>query len=441
MNNDVTRREFLETGAAGVLAGLPLPDDNRPADLPRCLPPPRPDKPRKKIAVVTTAYFYLSHAYHICGRFLYGYLRDGKFHHPDFEIAGMFVEQTKEGDVSKELARKHGFTIYPDPAGALTLGGDKLVVDGVLLIAEHGDYPYNAKAQKLYPRYELFQKIVEVFRKSGRSVPVFCDKHLYYDRTKAREMTDTAKKMGFPLFAGSSLPITWRKPDVELPLGVKIDESLVASRGELEIYGIHALEALQCMVERRTKTQQGVKAVTCLQGDAVWKAGDDGVWSWELLEHALGRTPSLNVGDICANCRHYAPPPGRPTFPKGPVAFVIEYRDGLRATVLNLNGHLDDTVFAARVAGPRKPVSTLFYLPPPPGAGFLGALATKIEDFLATGKPPYPVERTLLTGGILDVALESRISGSKRIETPDLDVSYEPPADSGFMRGTYEAPV
>src|SRR5262249_17331662 len=152
------------------------------ADQPRTRPALRSDKPSKKLAVVTTAYYYLSHAYHICGRFLNGYLRRGHMHYPDFSIAGMFVEQTKEGDLSRELSKKHGFTLYPDVAGALTLGGDRLAVDGVLLIGEHGDYPYNAKGQKLYPRYELFQKIVDVFRKSDRSVPVFCDKHLSYDR-------------------------------------------------------------------------------------------------------------------------------------------------------------------------------------------------------------------------------------------------------------------
>jgi hypothetical protein len=266
---------------------------------------------------------------------------------------------------------------------------------------------------------------------------VFCDKHLYYDRKKAREMADTARKMSVPLYAGSSLPVTWRRPELELPLGVQIEEVLVASRGELEIYGIHALEALQCMVERRTKGMQGVKAVTCLEGDAIWKAADAGVWSKALLEEALSRTPSLNVGDVRDNCRHYRPPPGRPTFPKGPAAFVIEYRDGLKATVLLLNGHLDDTVFAARLTGQKKLASTLFYLPPPPGAGFLQALTVKIEDFLATGKPPYPIERTVLTGGILDVALESRIRDHKRLETPDLDLAYDPPKDSGFLRGAY----
>src|SRR5438445_188723 len=66
---------------------------------------PRPAKPRKKLAVITTAYYYLSHAYHICGRFLNGYLRNGRMYYPDFGIAGMYVEQTKEGDLSRELAR------------------------------------------------------------------------------------------------------------------------------------------------------------------------------------------------------------------------------------------------------------------------------------------------------------------------------------------------
>jgi hypothetical protein len=427
-----SRRDFLCAAAGAFLAPHAVA-----ADRPRSQPPPRPDKPAKKLAVVTTAYHYLSHAYHVCGRFLYGYLRDGRMHYPDFGIAGMHVEQLKDNDLSRELATKHGFALYPDVAGALTLGGDKLAVDGVLLIGEHGDYPYNDKGQKLYPRYELFQKVVEVFRKSGRGVPVFNDKHLCYDRKKAAEMVRTAREMNFPLMAGSSLPVTWRRPEVELPLGHEIKQALVASRGELEIYGIHSLEALQCMVERRQGGESGVKAVQCLEGDAVWKAGDDGLWSWDLLEAAVSRSPSRNVGDVKENCRHYRSPLERPELRKSPLAFLVEYRDGLRAAVLVLNGHVDDTTFAASLAGEREPVSTLFYLPPPPGAAFLEALAVRVEDFLATGKPPYPVERTLLTGGVLDWALDSRMAGHKRLETPDLDISYKAPKDSGFLRGDY----
>lgn len=442
----ISRREFL-----GAAAGFSLAADlAAAADRPRSQPPRRIGKPSKKLAVVTTAYHYLSHAYHICGRFLHGYLRDGQMHYPDFGIAGMYVEQQPaKTDLSRELAQKHDFTLYPDIAGALTLGGDKLAVDGVLLIGEHGDYPYNAKGQKLYPRYEMFQKIVEIFQRSGRAVPVFCDKHLSYDRTKARQMVETAKKVGFPLMAGSSLPVTWRRPELELPLGVKITEALVASRGELEIYGIHALEALQCMVERRhygpeaprAVPQQGVKAVTFLRGDAVWKAGDEGAWSWELLEHALGRSPSLNVGDIRDNCRQYTYAGPQAELRRSPMAFLIEYRDGLKAAVLILNGHHDDTTFATKIDGQRNPISTLFYLPPPPGAAFLQALTVKVEEFLATSRPPYPVERTLLTGGILDCVLDSRVQGQKRLETPDLDEGYHPPKDSGFLRGDWRSPV
>jgi hypothetical protein len=442
MNPDfdsLSRRGFLGA-AAGLCLASPVgarSPDPAPDERPRCQPPPRPDKAPKKIAVVTTAYYYLSHAYHVCGRFLNGYLRDGKMHYPDFGVAGMYVAQQGPNDLSKEHAQKHGFPLYPDIASALTLGGDKLAVDGVLLIGEHGDYPINEKLQKLYPRYEFFQKIVDVFQKSGRSAPVFCDKHLSYDRKKAREMAETARKMGFPLMAGSSLPVTWRRPELELPLGARLEGALVASRGEIEIYGIHALESLQCMVERRAKAEQGVAAVRCLEGDAVWKAGDDGLWSWDLLEAALARSPSLNVGDIRDNCRQFSPPPNRPTFPKGPLAFLVEYRDGFQAAALLLNGHVDDTTFVAKLADETKPVSTLLELPPPPGAGFLQALAVKIEDFLTTGTPSQPLERTLLTGGVLDVALGSRIREGKRLETPDLDIAYTAPKESGFLRGKY----
>jgi hypothetical protein len=440
--DDLTRREFLNAAAGATVAGAaPTGEQQQPkADRPRSLPPPRPDQPKRRLAVITTVYHYLSHSYHICGRFLHGYLRDGRMHYPDWTIAGMHVAQVGKNDLSGELSKEFKFGLHKTIAGALTLGGDKLAVDGVLLIAEHGDYPYNERGQKLYPRHEMFQQIVEVFRKSNRTVPVFCDKHLSYDRKLAREMVDTSRKMNFPLMAGSSLPVTWRRPDVELPIGGGVKEALVAFHAEIEIYGIHALEALQCMVERRTRGQQGVRAVQCLEGDAVWKAGEKGEWSWELLEHALGRSATLNVGDVRANCRRFAAMTTRAQFALSPVAFLVEYRDGLRATLLLLNGHVFDITFAARVAGQKNPVSTLFYLPGPPGAAFLQALTMHIEDFLA-GRPPYPVQRTLLTGGILDYALESRVRKSARLETPDLDISYEPPKDSGYMRGDVTQPA
>ncbi|HEY2910787.1 MAG TPA: hypothetical protein VGI99_11100 [Gemmataceae bacterium] len=440
-----TRRSFLATSALAGAGLSPL----LAGDSLRTRPPKRTKPAEKKIAVVCSVYWYLSHAYHIAGRFLDGFMVGGEHHFPEQGIASMYVQQHRN-DLSRGLAKEHGFRLSPTIEDALTLGTGKLAVDGVLLICEHGDYPYNSRGQKLYPRHEYFRDIVRVFEKSGKSVPVFCDKHLSYDRTKAADMVATAKKMGFPLMAGSSLPVTWRQPELELPLGSPIQEAVVASRGELEIMGIHALETLQCMVERRFPASgdrkivvpnQGVKAVTGLQGDAVWKAGDDGLWSWELLEHAIGRSPSRNAGDVRSNCRRFQRPTAWGNFVPGPIAFHVEYADGLKATVLQLDGHVADETFAAKLAGEKKPVSTLFFLPPPPGAAFLEALASHIEKFVSTGKPPYPVERTQLTGGILSYALESRANGSKRLETSDLGIKYAAPADSGYMRGKYRQPV
>src|ERR1043166_1847381 len=153
MPDDLSRRGFLQSSAAGLALaqsaqGGAQPEAPRPG--PRAMPPGRQGQPKRRLAVVTTTYYYLSHAYHICGRFLHGYLRDGSMHYPDFGIVGMHVEQTGAGDLSASLAKTPGFTLYPNVADALTLGGSRLAVDGVLLIGEHGDYPTNRKGQKLY---------------------------------------------------------------------------------------------------------------------------------------------------------------------------------------------------------------------------------------------------------------------------------------------------
>ena len=60
---------------------------------------------------------------------------------------------------------------------------------------------------------------MKVFEEDGRSVPVYNDKHLSYSFEKAKTMVDTSQRLKFPMLAGSSLPVTWRLPDMELPLG------------------------------------------------------------------------------------------------------------------------------------------------------------------------------------------------------------------------------
>jgi hypothetical protein len=430
-----SRRKFLASAALGLAAAggssAGASGEEAPS-LSRTRPARLALTGRKPLAVITTVYRPLSHAYHIAGRFIHGYALGGKLHVPGQHVHSLFVHQTPENDLSREISREFGIKLTRSIEEALTSGG-KLDVEGVLLIAEHGNYPRNDKEQILYPRYEWMEEIAATFRKVGKSVPVFNDKHLSYTCSRARKMLGWSRELNFPLMAGSSLPVVWRRPELELKLETPVTDALVACFGGIEIYGFHALETLQVMLERRKGGETGVKAVTCLTGKDVWKAGDKGLWSWDLLEAALARSETVNPGDIRKNTGSIVVL-GMPVTPA--TAFLIEYTDGTRGTILLLNGHIRDFVFAARIEGEPRPASCLFVLPPPPGARFFDAQVMQLEKFFETGKAPYPVERTVLTTGILDAAMESRHRRGARIETPELDVRYPAPADSGFLRGS-----
>src|SRR5215472_4190152 len=142
----------------------------------------------KKVAVITTVYKYLSHAQHEADRFLVGYPHNGGWRRPDMKVVSLYVDQKPEDDLSAARAREFGLKVYSTVREALRCGGDRLAVDAVMIIAEHGDYPRNEKGQILYPRYEFFKQCVEVFEEEGKAVPVFNDKHLSYSFEKARWM-------------------------------------------------------------------------------------------------------------------------------------------------------------------------------------------------------------------------------------------------------------
>lgn len=389
----------------------------------------------KRIAVIATIYRHLSHAQHFVDRFLVGYPTEGRWHRPDMKIVSLFVDQKPEGDQSIDRAREFGFSIYPTIAEALRRGGDELDVDAILLIAEHGDYPHNDKNQVLYPRYEFFKECVEVFEADGRAVPIYNDKHLSYSFEKAKEMVDDGHRLGFGLLAGSSLPVTWRLPDVELPLECEIEDALMVGVGGSDPMDYHALEAMQCMVERRKGGETGITTVQLIDGDAVWKAGEKGVWSHELLEAALSRSDTpcgLTLEDGRTQDLLHSGELQR--LVENPSAYFIEYNDGLKGTLLMLNGAVRDYCFAARLKDARVPVSTQFFLTPTPNVTYSACLIAKIEELFETGAAPYPAERTLLVSGVLESCLTSRLQGNARLETPHLSVEYRPPAESQYAR-------
>src|SRR5262245_54871992 len=246
-----------------------------------------------RIAVVTTVWRHNAHADVIGSRLVQGNTLDGKGEFPRLKLVSAYVDQFPANDMSRGLAKEHGFMLYDSVAGALTLGGDKLAVDGVLLICEHGDYPRSATGSIEYPKRRLFGEILKVFESSGRVVPVFSDKHVEDDWTDIKWFYDEARRLKIPLMAGSSLPTLWRFPEADVERGKPVKEIVATSYGPLDAYGFHALEVVQCLAERRKQGdswgENGVKQVRCLEGEAVWQAMRDGVFDRKLLAEAVTR--------------------------------------------------------------------------------------------------------------------------------------------------------
>ena len=373
-----------------------------------------------RIAAILTEYRPNSHADVIVTKFLKGFPTDDGLLAPRVQVASMYVDQFAENDLSRQMSAEFNVPIYGSIVKALTLGGDTLAVDGVLLIGEHGDYAWNEKDQHLYPRKYFMEQICGVLATSGRSVPIFNDKHLSYNWPDAKWMYDRAAALGAPFMAGSSLPLGWRNPWLEHPLGAPIEEAVAIGYSGLDIYGFHTLETLQCMVERRGNGQRalgesGVAAVTCLEGQAVWDAAAAGLWSYDIAAAACAAIEKKPAGQMEEHCPN-------------PAIFLVEYRDGFKGSVLMLNGYVEDLAYGARVGG--EIVGTEFFLAPGPPHAHFSYLSLNIEEMFVSGRPSYPVERTLLTTGILEAALDSRYQGHIRLETPHLAVAYQPVASA-----------
>jgi hypothetical protein len=235
--------------------------------------------------------------------------------------------------------------------------------------------------------------------------------------------------------AGSSLPVTFRLPSVEMPFGAEVKEALMIGTGSSDAMDFHALEAMQCMLERRRGGETGVAAVRLLDGDDVWKAGEDGRWSLDLLAAALSRSNQLQgISRSEAKPQDLIGNGQLKQLVTKPSAYLIEYADGLRAAMLMLSGAVADFTFAARVGGAAEPLSTLFYLPPEPNVTYSAELMNRVEQMFIAGQAVYPAERTLLTSGVLESCLDSRMNGNQRHKTPHLNVRYQVGAESHFAR-------
>jgi hypothetical protein len=410
-----------------------------------------------RLAILGGAYHFGSDLQIIADRFLVGYPHEGDWRIPNVKVVSMFVESRarfagaanrsrgqrtaapepppdpgRPADLSAERAKEFGFRLFRTIPEALRGGGDNLAVDAVLSVIEQGDYPRNRKGQILYPRYDFFEQCVQIFEEEGRAVPYFNHGSLSFSFHQARAMVATSERLKFPMLAGSSLPVTWRLPDIDIPIGAQIQDAVMVC--PFDGMEFDALEAMQCMLERRKGGETGVKAVQLLEGDDVWSAGESGRWSKEVLSSAFSRSDAL-LGLTIMDGRPQDPATSGvlPQLVKDPAAWCIEYNDGTRATLLVLNGADRNFTFSARVAG-HGLIATQFFRSPVPNVNYSAGLTAKVEQMFVTGTAPYPVRRTLLTSGILEAALTSRARLNQRLETPELAVRYQPPAQSQYAR-------
>ena len=410
------RRSFLAAAGAALLAPRAFGQERRP-----------------RVAFLGTEVRRHSHAQHFLDRLTLGYAWRGAWQVPRVDVASVYLDQFPEADLGRERVARHGLRLVPSVAESLTLGTGKLAVDGVVLIAEHGKYPRNERGQTLYPRYEWFKECVKVFEASGRAVPVFVDKHLSTTWERCAEMLADAKRLGFPLLAGSSLPVTRRLPALEMPHGAPLAESVCVAYGGVDSYDFHALEAAQCMSERRKGGEAGLKSVHALRGETMWEAMAKRETTRRLLVAALMRSHSLPVEGGYPTDRvtfDWA----RAAFPDA-VGYFLEHRDGFRtATFLT---SIADFNYAGLRADSGEILSCQFHLPMPgrnaTTADFFNPLIRHLEDLVLTGKPPYPPERTLLTSGMTLAAVES-LHRKAPVETPEMGVKYEVGPASTFWR-------
>jgi hypothetical protein len=393
-------------------------------------------QPRKKIAFLGTEVYRHSHAQHFLDRFAMGFATGGKWVSPQVDIASVYIEQVHDNDLSKERIGRYGLKQFPSVAEALTLGGSGLAVDGVIIIGEHGDYPKNEKGQTLYPRYAWFKEVVKVFEASGRSVPVFNDKHLSTDWNQCREMVADSKRLGFPFYAGSSLPVTWRLPSFELPPGTPLAESVCVGYGGMDSYDFHAFETAQCMSERRAGGEVGIRSVQAVKGEKLWVIleSKQREQTRKLFVSALSRSHNLPVDN------------GYPTAPAtyewarqalpDTTGHFIEHLDGFH-TAIFLTA-IRDFNYAGLRADNGEIVGCQMYLPMPghssTTADFFTPLCQHIENMVLRGKTPYPIDRTLLTSGMVIGGVESVFADGEPFVTDDMAVRYTAPEQSMFWR-------
>lgn len=414
----LSRRDLLTlTGATGVAALT-----GRGTGAFAQAPPRRP-----RIACLVSYWGETrSHADWIVTKLIDGYWWQGAHTPSRVDVASVYMHQRETSTLGEKVCKAKGIPVFDTVAGAVTLGGQELAVDGIVIVGEHGRYPIDLKGRWLLPRWWLYQQVVKVFEQSRRAVPVFNDKHLSYDWDEAKWMFDKSRELKFALTGGSSIPVYFRAPEIELDVETPIRTSVVVGGASDEGALFHCVDVLQAFVERRKGGETGVASVQWIRGAETWAWTERNAWAGALLEAARAR---LDLK------------PGHFQQIAAPNVCVVEYRDGTKAAIYSARGA--GWTYAGDIAGQTTPTVISMLGWPGPFSQYHASNSQPhwITETMVTGREPFEAERLLLSTGIVNVTMESNWQNGRyapvgrRVETPFLDMTYRSTRGAQFSTG------
>ena len=225
-----------------------------------------------------------SHADWVVNKLIDGYWWKGAHTPSQVDVVSVYVHQFDTSLLAQKVCKAKNIPIFKTVGEAVTLGGKDLAVDGVVIVCEHGNYPTDLKGHWLLPRWWIYQQVMKVFEQSKRSVPVFNDKHLSYNWDDAKWMFDKSRELNFPLSGGSSIPLFFRKPEIDLAPDTPIRNSIVVGAAPDEGGIFHCIDMLQSFHDRRKGGETGIKSVQSIRGPETWKWVEQNPWANNLLE-------------------------------------------------------------------------------------------------------------------------------------------------------------
>ena len=370
-------------------------------------------KPLRHLAFVLEDFALQTPAQQLLDRFLFGYRRNGAFHKPDgIRCSVSLAPVGGEGGVRGQPS-----------ADAATLLQQR-TTEADLQLADLPAAVRDADAVLVIPRADsatpASANLTAALTHAKRGATCFVFGALSENLAAARTFATLAAARQITLAAGTFLPVTWRLPQVDLPANAPVDESLIVVQGPSPLAELHALDGLLPVLARRAGGERGVRRMKFLSGRELWRAADRREWSWGLLSAALSRSDSPQ-GDTLVDGRTQdlvglGQVPKLATNPRG---WLLEHTDGVRTTLLALDGVVADYNFAVRLRDGSE-VSAQLFRAPVPAQEHYSQLAAALEDFFRTGQPPGPASRALLTAGLLGACRQAASQPGTWLATPEL---------------------